>query len=399
MTHLFAGANDEAEASISAAHELFRELDDRRGEAWALQNLAWISYVGGRADEAEVRLSESAELFEAIDDRGGLAWAQGLLGFVRYHQGRYDDAERLAAMVLADARERGDKWGQGMMLMLTAAVRLWSGRAAAAIDVADESLALFRSIGDLFGQSQGAGMLGRSLVTAGRVGEGLGVLRHAFEQFASAESAAEQEVAVAAMLVLSATQIGDVGEAIDALVHLPEGGGPGLGSVEIVVARALVDLQQGHAEQADARLQAVVAGEGAESGFALGALTLAAAACGRRDEVAELVARVDTMPTSTYLDRTMARLGHELVRAASGEEDSVAGFTDLVATIDETEDQVAKAVVRMAEALALDSLGLPTAEWALEEAERRLDELEIDASGWRTAFRVVLAADKAPAGT
>jgi hypothetical protein len=199
-------------------------------------------------------------------------------------------------------------------------------------------------------------------------------------------------------LALSATQIGDVNEAIDALVHLPAGGGPGLGSVEIVVARAMVELQQGQAEEGHARLHAVVAGEGADSGFALAALAFAAAACGRRDEVADLVARVETMPTSTYLDRMVAKLGHELVRAASGEEDSVAGFTELVATIDETEDQVAKAIVRMAEALALDSLGLPTGEWALEEAERRLDELEIDASGWRTAFRSVLAADKAPAG-
>ena len=83
------------------------------------------------------------------------------------------------------------------------------------------------------------------------------------------------------MLALSANQIGDVGEATEALVHLPEGGGPGLGSVEIVVARALVELQQGHAEQADVRLQAVVAGEGARSGFAHGVSAFAAAASGR----------------------------------------------------------------------------------------------------------------------
>ncbi len=398
MTHLFGGANDAAELSISAAHDLFRELEDRRGEAWALQNLAWISYVEGRADEAEGRLSESAELFETIGDRGGLAWAQGLLGFVRYHQGRYEDAEHLATSVLADARERGDKWGQGMMLMLTAAVRLWSGRAAAAIDVADESLALFRSIGDLFGQSQGAGMLGRSLVTAGRVEEGLRVLRHSFEQFAMDEGFEEQKVAVAAMLLLTANQIGDVGEASDAMAHLPEGVGPGLGSVEVAVGRALVDVQKGHAGRADAALQAVIAGEGARSGFARGALAFTAAASGRRDDVARLVAEVAALPASTYLDRTVAQLGHELARAANGEEDAVAGFTDLVAQIDETEDRVAQAIVRLAEALALDSLGLPTGEWALEEAERRLDELEIDASGWRTAFRLVLAADKASAG-
>jgi class 3 adenylate cyclase/tetratricopeptide (TPR) repeat protein len=398
MTHIFSGANEEAEASISSAYELFRELDDRRGEAWALQNLAWISYVEGRADEAEGRLAESAELFEAIDDRGGLSWAQGLLGFVRYHQGRFDDAEHLAADVLVDARARGDKWGQGMMLMLTAAVRLWSGRADAAVVPADESLALFRSIGDRFGEAQAAGSLGRALITSGRVDDGFQVLNRAVEQFDARDGFGEQVVMVASMLLLSATQVGDTDRAKEVLVHLPEGGGPGLGSVEIVVGRALTRLQEGDVEGAIALLQAVGAGEGARSGFAHSALAIALAASGRANDVISVARQVDEMSGSTYLDRAVAKTAVELVRAAADDEDAVAGFTEIVANIDETEDRCAQAVVRLAEALALDSLGLPTAEWALDEAERRLDELEINASGWRTAFMLALAADKAPAG-
>ena len=119
-----------------------------------MQNLAWVSYVGGRADEAEGRLTESAECSGDRRPRWP-ARGPGTLGFVRYHQGRDEDAERLAAWFSARA-ERGDKWGQGMMLISLAAVRLWSGRAAAAIDVADESLALFRSVGDLSASQQGA---------------------------------------------------------------------------------------------------------------------------------------------------------------------------------------------------------------------------------------------------
>ena len=38
-----------------------RQLGDRGGEAWALQNLAWIAFVGGRADEAEGRLQAVGE--------------------------------------------------------------------------------------------------------------------------------------------------------------------------------------------------------------------------------------------------------------------------------------------------------------------------------------------------
>jgi class 3 adenylate cyclase/tetratricopeptide (TPR) repeat protein len=396
MTHLFRGANDDAEASISAAHELFEQLGDRRGEAWALQNLAWISYVGGRPDEAEVRLAESADLFELIDDRGGLSWARGLLGFVRYHQGRFEDAEHLAAEVMADARERGDKWGLGMMLMLTAAVRLWSGRADAAIDPADESLALFRTIGDQFGESQGIGMLGRALVTSGRVADGLQVLHHGLEQFAS-DGFDERRAAVAAMLLLAATQIGDIDRAREVLDQLGDGW-QGLGTVEQAVGRALVDLQTGDAAGAVARLRATVADEGARSGFAHGALAFAIAAAGGADDLDQVRDRVDDLPGSTYLDRATAMLARELARAGAGDEGAVEGFTELVAVIDETEDRCAQAVVRLGEALALDALGLPTAEWALEEAERRLDELDISATGWRTACSLVLASAKAPAG-
>jgi len=399
MTQIFRGDNDAAEASISAAHELFHELADRRGQAWALQNLAWISYVAGRPDEAETRLDESAALFEAIDDRGGLAWAQGLLGFVRFHQGRYEDAEHLATSVLGDARERGDRWGEGMMQMLTAAVRLWSGRAAAAVEPADEGLALFRSIGDVFGESQGVGTLGRSLVMSGRVHDGMRIMRQAGEQFAGVDGLQEQVEAVAAARLLTATQLGDLASADDALTQLSDAGPEGLGAVERAVGGALMALQRGDALTADRALQAVVAGDGAESAFATAALALAAAAAGRRADVVELATRVDSLPRSTYLDRATAGLARELSRAAAGDDDALEGFVSLVAAVDETEDLCAQALVRLGEALALDALGHPTAEWALAETERRLDELEISANGWRTAFALVLAADKATAST
>jgi tetratricopeptide (TPR) repeat protein len=398
MTELFRGANNAAEASISEARKLFEELNDRRGRAWALQNLAWISYVEGRADEAEGRLSGSAELFRELGDGGGLAWANGLMGFVRYHQGRYDEADALASEVLADAGERGDKWGQGMMFMLSAAVRLWSGHAESAIDAADESLAMFRSIGDRWGESQGAGMLGRALVMSGRVEDGLQVLHHGIEQFRSTDGFDEQTVILGSMLLLTALQIGDVQRAQEVMAALPAGRDPGLGSVEIAVGRALAEVQSGDAERGLALIEAVVRGDGAQSGFAHSAWALALAAAGRGAEVPEVLEQLDGLPATTYLDRVVARVAGELVLAAAGDESSVDAFTDVVATIDETEDRCAQAVVRLAEALALDSLGLPTADWALEEAERRLDELEITASGWRTAFGLVLAADKAPTG-
>jgi hypothetical protein len=175
------------------------------------------------------------------------------------------------------------------------------------------------------------------------------------------------------------------------------GGWSGLGSIEVVVGRALLDLQSGDVGGAVTALRAAATGAGAESGFVHSALALALAADGDATGARAAVEAVDSLPRSTYLDRATADLADALVRAAAGEEAAVGRFTELVAAVDETEDRCAQAIVRLGEALALDVLGLPTAEWALDEAERRLDELDIEPSGWRVVFARALAADKAPA--
>ena len=149
-----------------------REVGDRRGEAWALQHLAWISFIEGRPAEAEGRLTRSADTFAELGDVGGLGWALGLLAFVCFIQGDLDRADELGQQVLTEAHERGDRWGEGMMLQLAAGVRCWSGRTAEALDYARESHALFADIGDRFGQAQSLATLGRALVAAGSGGRG-----------------------------------------------------------------------------------------------------------------------------------------------------------------------------------------------------------------------------------
>ena len=61
-----------------------------------------------------------------------------------------------------------------MMLMLAGAVRLWSGRTDEAVDVAERGLAAFSTSATASAAPRPAAMLGRALVTAGRVEEGLG---------------------------------------------------------------------------------------------------------------------------------------------------------------------------------------------------------------------------------
>ena len=98
--------NPEAEKAILAARDAYAEVGDRRGEAWALQNLAWLSYMRGRAAEAEDRITASVDMFQDLGDSGGLSWSLGLLAFVKLHEGRHADAEELGKQVLVEARPR-----------------------------------------------------------------------------------------------------------------------------------------------------------------------------------------------------------------------------------------------------------------------------------------------------
>jgi class 3 adenylate cyclase/predicted ATPase len=399
MAHLFRGASEEAEESISEALGAYRDLGDRRGQAWALQNLAWISYVRGRPNEAEDRLDESAATFEDLGDSGGMAWARGLLAFVRYNQGRLVDAEALAGRVIVDARDRGDRWGEGMMLLLLAGVQLWSGRALAAVSAAEDALGLFISIGDQFGQTQSSAMLGRCLATAGEVTNGMQLMFRTLEGLPDDPNLDEDRGLLTATIASTAVQVGDVAAARHAL-HGYEGSKRiGLGAIERVVVEGYVALQSGAPDEAATLLErAIDAGEGPPSLYAQSALALTRAALGQTDEMKLLADGVSESPRATYHDVAVAQLAVQLDRARLGDEAVASGFTDLIADLDGTDDLVAQAVFRLAEALALEKLGLPSSEFALESAEARLVELGIDAEGWRTVFGYALGADRAPAG-
>ena len=120
-------------------------------EAWALQNIAWAAFSRGDNDLAEERLHASAELFEQIGDYGGRAWAIGLLGYVWYFKGRLNEAGVVAENSIRLSHELGDRWAFGMMMNLLAGVRLWQGQTREARDRSREALRLFEAMDDPMG--------------------------------------------------------------------------------------------------------------------------------------------------------------------------------------------------------------------------------------------------------
>ena len=102
---------------------------------------------------------------------------------------------------------------------------------------------------------------------------------------------------------------------------------------------------------------------------------------------------------ATYLDRAFASWARFLVCVDDGAGIGVDGtglprgwaalserFVALAAEVDAADDQVSRAVARLAAASAYESVGHPDAMAVRRDAEDRLDDLGIDATGWRSLF-------------
>ena len=393
---------DEATALLDQALARFEALGDQRGAAWALQNLAWCAFYSGKAEEAEVRLRRAAATFEEIGDRGGLAWAIGLLAWTRFQQGFMTEAGEMAEGVLEDARVGWDRWGFGMMLILAGSVRLWTGQTLGAIERLEEAKDVFVDIGDVFGQGQSVAVLGRALVLAGRVEEGLCLVESLGDL--AEQTGSERERIVATMIGLSATvQVGDLSRTEDLLAHVPDVDAEGTGEVFIVGDSERVTALGLHRLQAgDAAGAAAVLGELADrlapeiDPNLTSALALAYVASGRLEDAIERAEAVEQHQRASYMDRLVAGTARGLALTRLGDQSAAAAaFERVRSAADGTEDLISQALVRLAAAIAATARGGADAAERSSEADRRLAELGMSETGWRQAYLLALGVSTA----
>ena len=284
-----------------------------------------------------------------------------------------------------------------MMLVLAGSVRLWTGRTLAAIERLEEARALFEDINDPFGRGQSSAVLGRALVLAGRVEEGLAMVTAIGAE--TGVWGSDRESLIATMAGLSAlVQVGAV-ERSQALVdHVPTPGSGGIeqelivGDTERVTALGLHRLQSGDVPGALAVLSATTRRLAPEIDPNLSsALALALSADGDADAAVAQADAVDGHIRASYMDRLVAGMARGLAWARDGDgEASITEFDRLRAAADGTEDRVSQALVRLADAAAASARGGDDAAERAAEADRRLDDLGLANTGWREAYSLAL---------
>jgi class 3 adenylate cyclase/tetratricopeptide (TPR) repeat protein len=157
----------EARTHFDEALAVAERSRDRRGEAWALQNLAWVATTVGDFDAAESTLTRAARLFAALGDLGGRAWIRGTTAFTRLLAGRLHEARRLANSFLPFGERVGERWAVGTLRAVEAFAAAELGDLTSADREARRAYREFDEIDDDWGR-------GLALVVRGLVARGLG---------------------------------------------------------------------------------------------------------------------------------------------------------------------------------------------------------------------------------
>ncbi len=392
LAEVLGGEYDRARTTMDRGLALARDNGDPLAEAAAHQNLAWLAFVTGSSTEAEDHIQRALKQFGEVGHAPGQSWSRGMLAYIRLFQGDFVESEALALRALREARQRGDRWGEGMMLALQASLRLWSGQTEAAIVRGEEAHAIFSDLEDPIGRTQTRAIYGRALIRAGRVDDGLAILRQP-RQFTGGGLANVGDLAHA----LGKIAVGEPDAALAMLEEVRAGEREisRVGQSEGLVAVGMALLQSGRATEALAALELAADGApGTPNAGVLSALALAAVAVGDTDRASALAEEVAVDDRATYLDRFGGALARAFSAVRQGDE-AVAHewFGRCREVLAPSGDRLARGVLLLGEAMAHEQLGLPTAVRRYRQAEEELAAMGIEGEGWRRAFGAAIGAN------
>ncbi|HEY7488128.1 MAG TPA: tetratricopeptide repeat protein [Streptosporangiaceae bacterium] len=167
-SHRELGQYQLAFAEAERAYDISKRIQDRYGEASALDNLARIDYHIGEYKEALNTAQQALRIRRDIGDRHGQAATLDTLSVVHRRLSQYQDAWNQADAALVIHRDIGDLRGEGETLDNLARIYKGWGRHHQALDYAERALAIRRTFGDRHGESETLALLGTLHLWLGR---------------------------------------------------------------------------------------------------------------------------------------------------------------------------------------------------------------------------------------
>jgi DNA-binding SARP family transcriptional activator len=170
-----------------------RELGDRRGEAWVLNNLGMV--LGQQhQDEAVGYFEQALAILREIGDKRDQGQAANNLAFCYLILGRHEEAVEALLDALKLQRELGRRYGEGVALCNLAEAYLELGRHQEAITCAEEALVIVREVGSVRYEGYALYNLGRAHLELGHAakaaelfGQSLAIQRAAGDRYGEAQ--------------------------------------------------------------------------------------------------------------------------------------------------------------------------------------------------------------------
>jgi predicted ATPase/DNA-binding winged helix-turn-helix (wHTH) protein len=146
---------------------LFREIDDPRNVAYALDSLAYLAIEQGEYPEAEARAREAVDLLRARSSRGGLCFSLIHLAIALQRRGQWAGAREFYEQSLALARELGTPWEIGTALREFGLAECDEGHCDLALKHLAEAMNILHGLGDRPGVVESLeGLAGLAAATA-----------------------------------------------------------------------------------------------------------------------------------------------------------------------------------------------------------------------------------------
>ncbi|MFE3515502.1 BTAD domain-containing putative transcriptional regulator [Streptomyces sp. NPDC059166] len=218
---------ESAHQRLGLALRRFEELDEQRGRALTLRNMALCERHWGALRLAAEHGQESLEAFRAVGDQYGEAYVLGLLAKIALERGAATASLELAAEAVARCRALGTARGEAQSSVRYAEALTWLGEGRRAEKACRRALDLVRQTGDLRGEAHALRALGEALWRQDRTAdaeaalrEGLVVAREVPDRFLEGQAAA----VLGCLLVLRGDRAGAVERVRDAARLFTEAG-------------------------------------------------------------------------------------------------------------------------------------------------------------------------------
>lgn len=162
---------DDAIGYFEQALAIHRETGDRKGQGQAANNLAFCYRFLGRHEEAAVALLDALKLQRQVHHRYGEAITLCNLGEAYIELGRPDEAIERSQEGLAIARQIGSVRLEGYAFYNIGRAHVDLGRRTEAAGLLEQALARHRDTGDRYGEAQDLKQLGAVYARTGRAAE------------------------------------------------------------------------------------------------------------------------------------------------------------------------------------------------------------------------------------